>query len=365
MKPNNILGIVFANDGDDRIKQLTDIRAIGAVPFAGRYRMIDFALSAMTNSGIDKVAVLTENNYHSLMDHIGSGKSWDLARKRGGLFILPPYLQNGQGAYKGKIDALSCAIPFLQNCTEEYVLLADADVAFNFPLDLLVDYHMKNNSDITIAYKKGANSPVTFTLNEDTICDIAFDKPTNVSSISSLDIILIKKDLLISLVRQATVHNYSNFMVDIIARNLDSLKVKAYEATGFVGTVGSMQEYFATNMRLLDREARDQLFSVNSIYTKLRDEMPARYGLGSTVENSLVAEGCIIEGEVKNSILFRGVKVGKGAVVNNSILMQSTVVGDNTTLAYVISDKNVNISEGRTLMGYDSFPVYIPKGGRV
>jgi len=366
MKGNITLGIIFANTNGRSITQFADTRAAGSTPFGCRYRTIDFSLSAMVHANIDKVAVIPQSNYQSLMDHLGSGKAWDLARKNEGLFILPPFSQSGRGVYNGKVDAIAAAIPFLTHSREKYVLMADSDVVFNFPLENMINEHIQSEADITIAYKKHTKGGVGFTVEDGRITAIEHDIDAPFCENNSLDLFIIKKDLLISLIKQAQVHNYSDFMVDVLHRNIKSLFIKGYEAPGYAGIVDSMEKYYSQNMDLLDKDIRNDLFNKERpILTKMHDNMPTRYGFGSFAENSLIADGCVIEGEVRSSIIFRGVKIGKNAKIDGCILMQSTRIGENSVLNCVITDKNVTVNEGRTLTGYRSFPVYVPKNASV
>ncbi|MBQ2676371.1 MAG: glucose-1-phosphate adenylyltransferase subunit GlgD [Clostridia bacterium] len=365
MRSNDVMGMIFANTGDQKLAELTAHRTIGSVPLGCRYRIIDFALSSMVNAGIFKVAVVTKRNFQSLVDHLGNGKSWDLARKHGGLYILSPYANSEYGVYKGKIDALHGNLMFLERSKEEYVLLTDANTVTNVDLEKMFDQHKETGADVTIAYKKGVNSEIVLTTDEDgRITEITTDAQIGgAESKGSLGMVLIKRQLLIEMVKNAYIHNYTDFGIDVLQREVNNYKMCGFEVTQFAAVVDSMQTYFDVNMSLLNKEVRDDLFNpLYPVFTKLRDDMPSRYGFGSKAVNSLIADGCVIEGEVKNSIIFRGVKVEKGAKVENCILMQGCTVGENTQLSYVVADKNVNIQQGRTLMGFKSFPMVIGKG---
>ena len=367
MTGKNIVGIVFSNAYDECISELTGIRTMGSVPFASRYRLIDFALSNMVNGGIEKVGVVTKANYQSLMDHVGNGKPWDLSRKNNGLFILPPFSTNEANGNADKLGALKGIHDFISRSTEEYVLFADCNSVLNIDIEELMDYHSDKNADITIVYKNGKMPNLTDVI----VLDMDADNKAKKVSVSpvtdenvnySLNMILMKKSLLERLLNDAVSLNYTDFEADLIQRNVAKLNIYGFEAKGHSFTIDSMQSYYNANMELLNIEKCDDLFNTERpIYTKVRDNMPAIYGLGSDVKNSLVADGCIIEGTVENSILFRGVRVEKGAVVKNSILMQGTFVAQDATVNCVVADKSVVITPNKTLSGAENYPVYIGK----
>lgn len=367
MRGNNVLGLLFSNIHDERIHELTEKRTIASIPFGGRYRLIDFPLSNMVNSGINKVGVITKSNYQSLMDHLGSGKAWDLSRKREGLFMLPPF-GNERGDSNNRIEALTAINRFLINSKEEFVLLSDCDVVCNIDFKEVISYHLENNADITILYRFGKISPQmtdasVYTIDpEGCVRDMLINPNIEGECNYGLNMMLIRRDLLIKLVSDCRSRNLYNFKRDLLQRNLTRYRIYAYEFTGFVQQINSMGSYFEANMALMLPKVRAQLFNPERpIYTKVRDDMPARYGLGCFVENSLIADGCVIEGEVENCVLFRGVKIGAGAKLSNCVIMQDTEIGQNCRLNYVVTDKNVIIKNDRSLMGFQSYPVYISK----
>lgn len=373
MTANNVVGLIFANMHDDRLRELTDIRAMGSVPFGGRYRAIDFPLSNMVNSGISKVGVITKSNFQSLMDHLGSGKAWDLSRKREGLFILPPFGFRNE-MYQSRIEALYGISHFLEHCKEEYVVMCDCHIIHNIDFKPIIDEHIAKKADITIVYK---NSAMPADLPERVRLELA--RGRKVTSVInggeiegkcnwSMGVYVITKSFLLKVVSEAVARNRLSFIRDVLqyGTSESDYRIYGWKFDGFTGVLGSEKGYFEANLALTDAAVREDLFpSDRPIYTKERDEMPTRYGLGSKVVNSIAADGCIIDGEVENCILFRGVKVGKGARLRNCIIMQDSVVGKNTVLSYVLGDKDVIYKDGRSLMGYDSYPVYIAKGSEV
>ena len=367
MTGKNIVGIIFSNAYDECISELTGIRTMGSVPFACRYRLIDFALSNMVNSGIEKVGVLTKSNYQSLMDHVGTGKPWDLSRKNDGLFILPPFSTNETGGNRDKLASLKGIAGFISRSDEEYVLLSDCNVVHNLDIEALMDYHTAKNADMTIVYKNGKapalKDVIVLQMNDDGKAEKVTISPVTDGNVNfSLNVILMKKALLERLIHEAISLNYKDFETDLIQGNVDKLNIYGFEEKGYSAVIESLQSYYNINMELLNPENCDDLFNADRpVYTKVRDDMPAIYSLGSNVKNSLVADGCIIEGTVENSILFRGVRIEKGAVVKNSIVMQDGFVAQNATLNCVVVDKSVVITPNKTLSGAENYPVYIGK----
>ena len=369
MRGNNVLGIVYSNIHDESLSDLTNSRTMGSVPFGGRYRLIDFPLSNMVNCGISKVGVITKSNYRSLMDHLGTGKPWDLSRKREGMVILPPFNNASSGMYRGRIEALKGIMGFIHNSKEELVVLSDSNMICNLDLQDMFNFHEDSGADITIAYKHG-NIPhnlknvMAFNMDEDShINEIALDLKFDGEFNFSLNVIIMRKLLLERLVNDANSHNWDNFERDIVQRNVEKLKIFGYQVNTFAVSIDSTQSYYDATMSLLKAENRKMLFSPERpIYTKVRDDMPTRYGLGSSVKNSLVADGCIIEGEVEGCILFRGVRIGKGASVKNSIIMQGSYISDNASLNCVIMDKSVVVKPKMSLSGAPVYPIYIGKG---
>jgi len=369
MRANNVLGIIYSNSYDSVLSELTNLRTMGSVPFGGRYRLIDFPLSNMVNSGISTVGVITKSNYRSLMDHLGTGKPWDLSRKRAGMFILPPFSSAGSGGvYNNRIEALQGSLAFINRSNEEFVVMCDSNVVCNVDFNELLNAHTETGADITIAYKQGdaPNLEDMMTFNFDNtgrITNAALYQCSARGSAYSLNIFVMRKALLERLINEAACLNLDDFEQDIIRRNIDKLKIFGYECLGFARTLDGIQSYYDISMELLNTGNRDALFTPERpIYTKLRDDMPAIYGLGSTVKNSLVADGCKIDGEVENCILFRRVTIAKGATVKNSIIMQDTFIGENAQLNCVITDKSAVIKPGKTLSGAENFPVFVGKG---
>jgi glucose-1-phosphate adenylyltransferase len=370
----NALGIIFPNSYDSLVPELVAERLMASIPFAGRYRMVDFILSSMVNSGIDNVSLVVRKNYHSLMDHLGAGREWDLTRKNGGLNIVPPFAQKTVKIYNGRVEALASIIDFLKSQKEKYVVMADTNIAVNFDFGALIDAHIASGADVTIAYSqeelpksfiesKDMNGDLYYTLGieDGRVNEIYVNPKWEGQQNFSMNIYITSRELLIDQIYTAFVRGYTYFERDILMPQLEKLNVQGFKYDGYVARITDVKSYFDENMRLLDEENLDALFSVNPIYTKIRDDNPTRYIGAAKAKNVMTSDGCVIEGEVENSILFRGVKVGKGAKVKNCVLMQDTVVEPGASVEYVISDKRVTITAEKEVRGTDTFPVYIAK----
>lgn len=370
-----VAGIIFSNLHDSNIPELTRMRTMASVPFACRYRLIDFALSNMVNAGISNISVVTHNNYHSLMDHIGSGKDWDLARRSGGIKILPPFITayaNAGQLYSSRLEALKSINYSLSQMTEDHVVLSDCDIICNLDVRAVVRDHIANGADITMVVKhcdntETLNSRNTFVASKDgVITDIMTVSNAGAGDLN-MNFWVVNRRYLQSVVADALAHGYTSFTHDIILRRLQKDVFRVYKYEGYFANISSLQEYYACSMALLKSDIRHFLFdnAQRPVYTKVRNSAPAEYAPQSVVRNSLLADGCIIEGTVENSILFRGCKVGRNTVVKNCILMQDTIVGENAYLNCVISDKNTVIRDYRNLSGHESMPFYIEKGRMV
>ena len=365
------VGIIFSNIHDNNIPELVRVRSFGSIPFGGRYRLIDFPLSNMVNSGIDTVGIITKSNYQSLMDHVGSGKDWDLARKDGGLIILPPFGDANSGSLRNtRLEALKGATSFLFRADEEYVVMTDCDSVCRINYNEVLEYHIRNQADITLIYTKripiagSDNYSTTFNVNnEGRIVGLTYkSQPDGKQANLFINMFIMKKTLLQNIVMDSISHNKKSFTNDIIAENLKSMKIMGFEHKGFYAGISSLQSYYDNNMAMLNKDIRNEIFGDRSVFTKIRDSAPTKYGNSAIVKNSMIADGCIIEGEVENSIIFRNVKVGRGCKIKNSIVMQNTVLGENSTLTCIITDKNVTIKDRVNLSGDTSHPFYVGKG---
>ncbi|MCI9414210.1 MAG: glucose-1-phosphate adenylyltransferase subunit GlgD [Clostridiales bacterium] len=371
MRRQDALGLLFSNMHDDCLMQMTNIRAFGSIPFGGRYRLIDFPLSNMVNAGISKVGVITKNNYQSLMDHIGSGKAWDLSRKNEGLYFLPPH-GAGDQMYAGRIASLLSITPFLRNSREEYVIMSDCHVVGNIDYELLLQAHIDSGAEITIGYQRREAPPISDALT----LQVARDGRVNDIRLGychegcecdfGLGLYVMRKDLLMSLTSEAASRNQMSFERDVLQQRCDMLRIVGYRVPEYTAVITSLDSYFRANLELLRPGVRASLFPVSRpIYTKVRDCSPALYGLHASVSNSLVADGASIDGIVTNSVIFRDVHIDKNTRVENCVIMQGSLVGERSELGCVVMDKDVAIRDGRTLRGFDSYPLFINKGSVV
>ena len=366
------IGVIFANMHEETVPELVRRRTMASIPFGGRYRIIDFTLSNMVNSGITTVGLMTNNNYRSLIDHIGSGKDWDLARKDGGLILLPPFSEKHDKLYTTRLEALGSLTGFLSRRNEKYVVLTDCDGVAKFDIARIIEYHENKNADITLVShhgKVGKRSDfMLLNANEDgRVNEIKLSPHVKEGTKADIfvNMMIINRQFLLNIVEDSVTHGFNSFESDILVKQLNSLKIYQYNFEGYYAGIDSMSAYYKHNMELLDKEVRDELFGGRDIYTKVRDSAPSKYGENAVVKNSLISDGCVIEGVVENSILFRGVKVAKGAVVRNSIVMQDNYIGENTSLNCVITDKNVVVSDRKTLSGCSELPYFIQKGTRL
>jgi glucose-1-phosphate adenylyltransferase len=329
----------------------------------------------MVHSGIDNISVIVSKNYHSLMDHLGTGREWDLARKNGGLNIVPPFAQREVKMLSGRIEALESIRGYLKKQTEKYVILSDANIVVNFDFATLLDTHIKSGADVTMVYRKQEipkslikqgleNLDLYYAvgLNGDRVSKIYINPSGDGEMNFDLNVYVVERELLISMIDDAYLRGYTYFVRDILEKQVDNLDIRGYCYEGYVAHIHDTRSYFEENMRLLNEENLQALFSGNQIYTKIRDDNPTRYINGSKAKNVMVADGCVIEGEVENSVIFRGVHIGKGAKVKNCVLMQDTVIAENARVEYVITDKNVTVTAGKSLTGSDSYQVYVAKG---
>ncbi|MBQ4487187.1 MAG: glucose-1-phosphate adenylyltransferase subunit GlgD [Oscillospiraceae bacterium] len=369
----NILGLIFANMHEDVIPELTRNRTMGSVLFGGRYRMIDFVLSGMTNSGVDEVGVVTKSNYQSLLDHLGSGREWDMARKIGGLHLLPPFSNVASGMYRGRLEALFGITDFINYSAAEYVIMSDCDVVTSFDYKKIVEAHVKSGADITAVYAKAnldldsaANSNVFGIDEEGRIKNVLINPRVSGECNISLNTYVISKSLLMNIILDSAAKGEYSFAKSILQDRTNDFKIIGYEHDKYFSKVTSIKTYYDANMALLDTENRKKLFlDTNPIYTKIRDNPPTKLAIGAKVKNSIIADGCIIEGSVENCVLFRGAKVGKNSVVRNAIIMQDTVIGADCYIDCIITDKQVSISDKKILTGSANYPVYIGKSAKI
>lgn len=372
----NAAGIIFSNLHDRHIPELTRVRTMASVPFACRYRLIDFALSNMVNSGISNISVITHNNYRSLMEHIGSGKDWDLARRSGGIRLLPPYItahaNSSNVLYSSRLDALKSISQTIHELREDYVVLSDCDVICNIDLEDVLRDHIAHNADMTMVVKRlpvitdEEKSRVIFESDSEgriTDCNVRPQPGLREQNVG-LNIWVITRTYLQRVVQDAIAHGYTSFTHDIVARNASRRNHRIYRFNGPYGDMSSLAGYFKESMALLRNHASwDALFNIaqRPIFTRVRNSPPTKYSDSARVKNCMIADGCRIEGTVENCIIFRGVRVSPNAVVKNSILFEDVYIGADADLNCVVADKSVVVRERVRLSGHPTLPFYIDK----
>ena len=367
------MGIIFANDGT--IGSLTEKRTMASLPFGGRYRQVDFALSNLCAAGIQHVGIITRHNYQSLMNHIGSGEEWGLELEEGGLEFLTPYAMSRTDNYRGKLESLHSAMAFLDYGQEdEYVIMIDSAILSNIDLNDVLDAHIASGKTLTVVTKEGiANGTkqldLALKLNADgSIADMAVDYVAAPDYLASMDIFVLSKKWLVKQVKEHIAHALYHMDRDLVLGlwRQDPAAINVYQFKGHAMYNESVEEYFNNSLALCDKKVRNDLFHFNHpVYTKVRDRVPSYYGEDCEIENCIVADGCILEGEAEDSVLFRNVTIHEDAEVENCIIMNDCVIGEGAELKYVILDKDVTVRPGAKLFGSPKAPIIIKRGETV
>ena len=369
---NGMHGIIFSYEKRNDLRELGEIRSASSIPFGGRYRAVDFALSNLVNAGVTDVGIVLHGHYQSLLDHLGTGKDWDLSRKRGGLKILPPFAYKqrwGETAFRGKMEALAGVRSYLEEIRQDYVCLMEGDLVVNLPLSDIFASHLKSGADVTVVCGDDSfetENGTYFEFSPDKrVTDVLYNLHTPRGN-RGLEVYVLSTTLLKQLVDQCAAHDWYSWRRDVLQAGKDTLHLQGYIWKGFAAQIRSVQEYYDRSMQLLDPEIRSELFCAQRpIRAKGADKSSAYIGPNGLCVNSLVSDGCCIEGTVENSILFPGVVVEAGAVVRNCVLFKETAVRRSASLAHIIADKNVEVLPDRTLMGHKTYPLVIAKGNRV
>ena len=369
---NGMHGIIFAHERRNDLKELGNIRSAASLPFGGRYRAVDFVLSSLVNAGVTDVGVVLHGRYQSMIDHLGSGKVWDLSRKRGGLRILPPFNYQkewGTMPFRGKIEALAGVRSYLEDIRQEYVVLMDGDLVANLPLTDVLESHVSSGADITVVCANDSfyiEDGTYFERNDaGRVTEVLYHLQTP-RGYRSLETYVLSKGLLLKLVDECHGKGQYSWRQDVLLAKKNDLHEHCYLWSGFATQMRTVQEYYDRSMQLLDPAIRQDLFCPERpIRAKGADKASTYVGPEGSCVHSLVAEGCRIEGKVENSILFPGVVVEEGAEVRNCVLFKETIVHRNAQIAYVITDKHVKILEDRTLIGHSTYPIVLEKGSKV
>ena len=367
-------GIIFSYEKRSGLREMTEARMPASVPFGGRYRLVDFILSSMVNAGITDVGVVLQGNYQSLLDHLGSGKDWDLSRKHGGLRLLPAFADDnmisGLREYRGKMEALAGVRSYLEGIRQKHVVLADSDLIINIPLQDVYQAHIASGADITAVCTSNVdtNENMTFFRLDEAgqVKETLFPLRDRSGCHRSLEIYVLSKELLLNLVDECMSHDLTSFRGAVLQARASSLHIQGYVWDGYAAQIRTVKEYYDRSLELLDPSIRREVFPAGRpIHTKERNDASTYVDPAGVCCNCLVADGCTIEGTVENSILFRGVSVAKGAEVKDCILMQDTAVSRDAVLRHVIADKDVVVKEACTLMGTANYPMSIAKGSKV
>ena len=372
MDTGNILGLIFSENPEASLGELTVSRSPAAVPVGGRYRIIDFILSDMVNSGIDKVGITTGMKNRSLTDHLGSGKDWDLARKQNGLFIISP-TGNADGGNRrlNGVDYINNAMSYLKRSSQEYVMVCDCNTICSINFEDVAKFHFEKGADVTMVYTEVGELTseqlahhIMLGVDEDGgVTDIQLYPKRQKTNLSYMHMMLIRKELLIEITDDCLAHDKHSISRDILLANLKRLRFFGYRFDGYRKKIDSIRSFFEFNLDMLKPELRKSLFGdeEKSVYTKVKDSVPTRYGTGAAVSNSFIADGCTIEGTVENSVIFRGVKIGRGSKIKNAVIMQNSQIMDNCSVENAVFDKEVILRSGKKLMGQGTYPLVIGK----
>lgn len=366
----DVHGIVYAYHSSPALGDLARTRTNASLPFAGRYRLIDFSLSSLSNAGVRDVGVIMQRDFQSLLDHVAGGKAWDISRRRGGLRLLPPFGTHHVGDYAGTAEALNAVIGYVRDIPEEHIVLIPADELCNVDLAAVINQHVKSGCGITAVCTNQTPSGVHYrlTLKEDgKVGKVLFHQTGDGEGVAATELYIARKDTLLELLDHCEAEHRFHFHKDCLAHYLEQGgEMDVYLHEGYAVRIDSVSDYYQANMAMLQSRARADLFPEDRpVRTKERSDVSTYYGETAQVENSLIADGCFIEGTVKNCVLFRGVRVAPGAVLENCIVMQDTVIGEGAALKHIISDKNVEIAPYVTLTGGEKLPLVLPKRSKL
>lgn len=366
------LGIILAGGNNSKMQELSKKRAIAAMPIAGNFRCIDFALSNMTNSHVQKVAVLTQYNARSLNEHLNSSKWWDFGRKQGGLFLLTPTLtEDNSWWYRGTADAMYQNIIWLKRSHEPYVIISGGDCIYKMDFNKLLEYHMEKNADITVVCKEvdphvDISRFGVIRMNEDARITEFEEKPMVAQSNTiSAGIYVIRRRQLIEMLERCAEEGRNDFVTDILIRYKNMKRIYGYKITDYWANISTADSYYKANMDFLNADVRNYFFKQEpKIYSKIDDLAPAKYNSGADVHNSLISSGCIVNGKVENSLLFKKVFVGKNCVIKNSIILNDVYIGDNTHIENCIVESRGTLNANTFYSGGDGIKIVVENNER-
>ena len=364
-----VMGLIFTNDAS--LGELTHKRTMASLPFGGRYRQVDFALSNLCHAGIRHVGIISRHNYQSLMNHIGDGEEWGLELEQGGLEFLTPYATSVTDNYRGKLESLHTAMDSLRYPEDDYVVMIDSAVLSNIDLNKVIAAHVASGKDVTVVTKAGIANGVKqldLALKLDAkgeVADMAVDYVAPADYVASMDIFVLSKKYLLEKTEELIARNHYHMDRDLVLGGWQKgeVSVNVYQFEGVALYNESVAEYFSNSLALIDKEIRADLFGANHpVYTKVRDRVPSYYGEDCEIEDCLVADGCMLDGEAEHSVLFRQVTICKDAEVEDCVIMNDSVVGEGAELKYVILDKDVTVRPGAKLIGTPNAPIIIKRG---
>lgn len=365
------LGIILAGGNNKKMQELSDRRAIAAMPVAGSFRSIDFALSSMTNSRVNKVAVLTQYNARSLNEHLMSSKWWNFGRKQGGLYVFTPTVTaNNNFWYRGTADAIIQNLRWLKESHEPYVIIASGDGVYKLDFNKVLEYHIAKRADITIVCTECKHDDPTrfgvLKMNEDCRIEEFDEKPmVSDSNLISTGIYIIRRRQLIELLERCAQEDRYDLVKDIFIRYRNLKRIYGYKINTYWSNIATVDSYYRTNMDFLKPEVREYFFNqYPAVYSKIDDLPPAKYNPGNVVKNSLISSGCIINGHVENSVLFKDVYVGNNCVIKNSIILNNVYLGDNTHIENCIVESRDTIRANSYYCGEDRIKIVIEKNER-
>ncbi len=358
-------------DGNEtKLSELSGKRTLASIPFGARYRLIDFMLSSLVGARVHNIGIITKSKYGSLMDHLGWGKDWDLDRKNGGLKILTPFATTNFSYNDNQFEILKSVHGYIDSMLPEYCVIASADMVANINFNEMFEEHIKSGADLTVLCTRGvpADNDTELTLDESGKVQraIIHTAPNSDKTYIAKDIFVMEKSLLYALIDHGVSYGWRTFKKDVIAKKFEELNIHAYHHKGYLKIMDNLEDYLSANLDMLDKDIRREMFVSNQpILTRTKDSVPTKYGDNARVNNCYVADGCVIDGAIDNSIIFRNVKIAAGAKISNSIVMQNSVIEKDASLDYVIVDKNATITESQEIKGTKSLPVVVNKGKTV
>ncbi len=366
------VGIILAGGNNHRMRELSKKRAVCAMPVAGSYRSIDFTLSNMSNSHIQKVAVFTQYNSRSLNEHLSSSKWWDFGRKQGGLYVFTPAVtMENSNWYRGTADAIYQNLTFLKNSHEPYVVIASGDGIYKMDFNAVLEYHIEKKADITVVCRDmEAGTDMerfgTMKLNEDFRVEDFEEKPLQAKTNTvSCGIYVVRRRHLIEMIEKCAQEDRYDFVRDVLIRYKDMKRIYAYKIKDYWRNIASVEDYFRTNMDFLKPEVRDYFFKqYPDVYSKVDDLPPAKYNVGATIKDSLISSGCIVNGTVEHSLIFKKSYIGNNCVIKNSIILNDVYIGDNTYIENCIVESRDTIRANSRFVGEDGIKIVIEKNER-